>query len=163
MGRLAKYVLPPLLLTVVTAVIGGISLWVQEPLLIPSLGSAIFLQTMTPQEPSARAWNTGIGQAIGAAAGFVAVFVTDAASTPHFMGAEWLMLPRVIAAAVAVFVTSVLQRLLAATTAAGGATALVVTLGAETATAAGAVRLATGIVLVTLLGEASRRLILRVR
>lgn len=60
-------------------------------------------------------------------------------------------------------VTSVLQRILRATSAAGGATALIVALGAETATADGAARLAAGILLVTLLGEAARWLVLRTR
>lgn len=163
MKKAAKEVLPPLLITVVLGVIGVFSLWLQEPLLIPSLGSAIFLQTMTPEEPSARAWNTLMGQLVGAAAGFAAVMLSAAASTPHFMGNHHLMPARLVAAAVAAFATCVLQRMLAATSAAGGATALVVALGAETATAAGAVRLVAGILLVTVLGEAARWLVLRTR
>jgi hypothetical protein len=72
----------------------------QRELLIPSLGSAIFLQTTTPEEPSARAWNTGIGQLIGAAAGFGTVFLATAEWTPHFMGSNPLTIARVAAAAI---------------------------------------------------------------
>lgn len=160
---LSKEILPPLLITLILGGIGAFSLWVQQPLLIPSLGSAIFLQTLTPEEPSARAWNTGMGQLIGAAAGFGAVFLATAEWTPHFMGNNPLTIARVAAAAMAVFVTCVLQRILRATSAAGGATALVVALGAETATEDGAIRLVAGILLVTALGEAARWLILRFR
>jgi hypothetical protein len=160
---LSKEALPPLLITLVLGGIGAFSLWVRQPLLIPSLGSAIFLQTLTPEEPSARAWNTGIGQLIGAAAGFGAVFLATAEWTPHFMGNNPLTIARVAAAAMAVLLTCVLQRILRATSAAGGATALVVALGAETATEEGAIRLVAGILLVTLLGEVSRWLILRCR
>jgi hypothetical protein len=162
-GTLCREILPPLLIAAVLTAIGAVSIHVQQPLLVPSLGSAICLQTMTPDAPSARAWNTGMGQLIGAAAGFAAVFLLSAAWTPHFMGNNPLTVPRVAAAVAAVIVTSVLQRILRATSAAGGATALIVALGAETATADGAARLAAGILLVTLLGEAARWLVLRTR
>ncbi|WP_428488318.1 HPP family protein [Rhodopila sp.] len=163
MSSLSKELLPPLLIAVVLGIIGVISIWVQAPLLIPSLGSAIFLQTLTPEEPSARPWNTGVGQLVGAAAGFIGVFVAAAASTPHFMADDRLTFARVAAAVIAVLLSAAGQRVLKATSAAGGATALVVALGAETATEAGAIRLFFGILLVTAIGEAARQLILRSR
>ena len=160
---ICREILPPVLIATVLGAIGGFSIYVQQPMLVPSLGSAIFLQTMTPEEPAARAWNTGMGQFIGAAAGFAAVFLLSAAWTPHFMGDNPLTMPRVAAAIAAVIVTCLLQRVLRATSAAGGATALIVALGAETATVDGAARLAAGILLVTLLGEAARWLVLKTR
>jgi hypothetical protein len=163
MRAMGREVLPPLLITFVLGAIGAFSLRVQDPMLVPSLGSAIFLQTMTPEQPSARAWNTGMGQLIGAAAGFAAVFLAAAEWTPHFMGKNPLTIARVAAACMAVLLTYVVQRILRATSAAGGATALVVALGAETATEDGAIRLVAGILLVTALGEAARWLILKTR
>ncbi len=157
---LATHIVPPFAVAAVLGAIGAFSAWVQEPLLVPSLGSAIFLQTLTPKEPSARVWNTLVGQLAGAASGFAAIFVFAAEQSPSFMTDHRLLFSRVLAALVAVFLTSVLQQVLKATSAAGGATALVVALGAETATAAGAARLVAGILLVTLLGETARRFIL---
>jgi hypothetical protein len=121
------------------------------------------LFTDAPEEPSARAWNTGIGQFIGAAGGFGAVSLATAEWTPHFMGNNPLTVACLAAAAMAVLMTCVLQRICRATSAAGGATALVVALGAETATKDGPIRLVAGILPVTVLGEAARWLLLRCR
>jgi len=59
--------------------------------------------------------------------------------------------------------TLLLQALLGAVNPAGGATALILTLGSEAATLAGAVRLTTAVLLVTALGEGARRLSLMLR
>ena len=160
---LATYILPPLAVTVVLGVIGAFSVWAQQPWLIPSLGSAIFLQVLTPEEPSARTWNVAVGQLVGAACGFAGVFLSSAELTPSFIGLNHLTVDRVLATGLAVFLTLVFQYLLRAPNAAGGATALVVALGAETPTFAGAGRLALGILLVTAMGETARRFILRLK
>ncbi len=160
---LNKFLAPTLGIAFVIGVIGAVSLWVGQPLLIPSLGSAIFLQLMTPEEPSARTWNTAVGQLAGAGCGFGAVALLGVAGKSHFMVGSALLAARVGAAVLAVFGTAIIQYLLDAVSAAGGATALIVAVGAETTSPDGAVRLVAGIVLVTALGEPIRRWIVRRR
>jgi hypothetical protein len=101
-----------------------------------------------------------MGQLLGTAGDFVRVCLASAQAAAHFMANHHLIIARLLAAVMAVALTAAGQRLLRATNSAGGATALVVALGAETATIAGAVRLVAGIVLVTAMGEAARRIIL---
>lgn len=160
---LVTWIVQSLAVSIVLGLIGLFSVWAHEAWLLPSLASAAFLQTLTPNEPSARPWNTAVGQLAGAVGGFAGVFLTSAWATPTFMGDHPLAMARVAAAVIGVFVAALLQHLLKATSAAGGATALIVAVGAETATAAGVLRLVCGVLLVTTLGEAARRIILAVR
>jgi CBS-domain-containing membrane protein len=143
--------------------IGALSIGLSQPLLVPSLGAAILLQVHLPDLPNARPWNTAIGQLCGGACGFAALFVLGAMGDPSFSGPHPLTAGRVEATMLAVAATLLLQALLRAINPAGGATALIVSLGSEAATGAGAARLAGAILLVTALGEAARRLALALR
>ena len=151
------------LATVVLGVIALVSVWTQQPLLAPSLGSAVFVQVMSPTEASARAWNTAMGQIIGVAAGLTGVFVAGATLSPIFMSAHPLVLARVLAVVIAVPLTVLLESALRANSPAGGATAVLLAIGAETPDLSGTGRLLIGIGLVTALGEAARWLVLRAR
>lgn len=91
------------------------------------------------------------------------VFVTGAWAMPQFMGDHALALHRVLAVVIAVLVAGTVQIAAKAKSPAGGATALVVALGVETANWAGAGRLVLGIALVTVLGEAARQVLIRTR
>lgn len=146
---------------IILTAIGAFSLWVQQPLLAASLGSAVFVQTLTPEEKSGRLWPTGIGQLAGLAGGLIGVILAHAEPAPMFMAAQPLVVARVLAACVAVLVTGCLQAALKAVSPAGAATALILALGMETPDWLGIVRLMTGIALVTLLGEAARQMLLR--
>ena len=53
--------LKTVLAAAVIGVVALISVWLQQPLLAPSLGSAVFVQVMSPDEPSAHPWNTAVG------------------------------------------------------------------------------------------------------
>lgn len=152
-----------LLAALVLGLVGVVSLAVGEPLLVPSLGAAILLQVHLPDLPSARAWNTAVGQLCGAACGFAALYALGAAQDPSFSGVHPLMVGRVAATMVAVAGTLLLQALLGAINPAGGATALIVTLGSEAASRAGAARLTAAVLLLTALGEGARRLSLGLR
>jgi hypothetical protein len=156
-----KRLAPPFVVAVILGVIGALAVWLQEPWMMPSLGSAIFVQILTPREPSARAWNTGLGQVAGIAGGFAGVYLAAATTTPTFMGDHKLVFARVLAVVIAVLVTAAVQLAIKATNPAGGATAMIVAMGLETANWSGAGRLVVGIALVTILGEAARHLILR--
>ncbi len=148
---------------IIMAVIGIFSLRVQEPLLVPSLGSAVLVQTLTPERRSGRIWPTGMGQLAGLAGGLVGVFLAQAAPAPIFMGGHPLVASRLLAACVAVLVTGGLQCGLRAVSPAGGATALIVAFGMETPTLPGIARLTVGILLITGLGEAARHTLLQLK
>jgi CBS-domain-containing membrane protein len=146
---LADWVLPPIAGAGVLCGIGALGLLAHDAWLTPSLGSAILIQVMTPREPSARLWNTFIGQALAVFAGFAAVYIAGDHTLP--------------AVAIALAATVLLQRALQATCPAGGAVALLIALGSVPANLHGAWLLAIGIVLVTGMGEAMRVVILKVK
>ena len=156
-----KSIVQAALAAVVLGVIGLVAVWSGQPLLAPSLASAAYAQILTPQTLSATPWSAGAGQVAGLIGGFAGVFASGAVATPIFMGGHPLVVQRVLAVAIAVVVGAGLQLALKATSPAGGATAVVVAIGAETASLEGAARMVVAIVLVTLLGEAARRVVLK--
>ena len=111
--------------------IAALSVLLQEPLLAPSLASAMFVQVMTPGQPTAKPWNTAVGQLVGLAAGLIGVYVSFATTVPMFMGDHPLVWARVLAVVIAVVLKVVGQTVLKAFSPAGGATALVIAIGAE--------------------------------
>lgn len=145
----------------VLAVIGAVSVWVGEAWLIPSLGSAVFVQTMTPEDPGGRGWNTAMGQILGLAGGFAGVFITGAVAAPHFTGHHALLFVRVAAIALSVFFTAILQFSCDAVSPAGGAIAIIVATGSKSASWSGLRDIVAGIALVTVFGEIARQFILR--
>ena len=155
-----KIVLSASLLVIVIGLLALGSIWAQQAWLAPSIGAAAFAQIMSPKETSSQPYSIFLGQIIGAIAGFIGVFASRSIDVGALMGSHDLMMPRVVAVAIAVLITALGQLLTKAKTPSGGATALVVAIGAEVATYAGAFRLLVGIILVTALGEAARRLLL---
>lgn len=151
------------LATLVLGLIGIIAVAVQEPILAPSLGSAVFVQVTTPQTSAARAWNTAGGQFAGMIGGFAGVFVTGVTTLPAFFGDHRLIALRVLALVIATFLTIVTQQICRCVSPAGGATAIIVAFGEESASWLGVQHLLAGILLVTLLGEAARWLVLKVQ
>ncbi|MGU3664118.1 HPP family protein [Methylobacterium sp. A49B] len=160
---MATDLLQALMAALALGLVGILSIAVGEPLLVPSLGAAILLQVHLPDLPSARAWNTAVGQLCGAACGFAALAALGAAHDPSFSGLHPLTAGRVAATTAAVAGTLLSQALLGAINPAGGATVLIVTLGSEAATWVGAARLTAAVLLLTALGEGARRLSLRLR
>ena len=158
---MTKSALQGLLVAGVLAVIAALSVLLQQPLLAPSLGSAVFVQVTSPNEPSARPWNTAVGQFVGLAAGFIGIYVASASTVPVFMAGHPLVWARVLAVVVAIFLTVLGETVFQATSPAGAATAVVIATGAETADWAGFGRLAFAIALVTALGEIARRIMLK--
>lgn len=161
MAGLARAAVKPIAASVVLAIIGAWAVRVQVPWLVPSLGSAVVAQTLDAPQPTSRPWSIGGGQVMGLAGGFAGVYLLGAGSTPIFMGDHRLTFARIGAAAIAVLIAGALQLAFQAKSPAGGATALIVALGQETANWSGAGRLITGILLVTVLGEIARRIVLR--
>ncbi len=155
------YLPPAVASVIVLCAIGALGLWARDAWLVPSLGSALFVQVMTPQEPSGRLWNTAAGQLAGVAAGFTAVFLAGAADVPPFMSHNPLEWSRLTAVGLGAALTVLLQRALDATCPAGGATVLLIALGTVPPSWHGALLLVVGVGLVSLLGEAARVALLR--
>jgi hypothetical protein len=128
------------------------------PWLFPSLGPTIAIQSEAPGHPSARPWNVFVGHLIGASVGFAAVRLTGVIHAPPVNVSHALTLARVVAAALAVFVSMGLQTLARARHAPAQATTLLIVVGALDADLRGALVLLCGIALVAVLGEAVRRL-----
>jgi hypothetical protein len=159
----ASKITASILIAAILGVIGGFAVWAQQPFLAPSLGSAVFTQLLHPEEKSATPYAIVVGQIAGAAAGFAGVFIAGAIVAPPFTGGHPLDWVRVLAIVIAALLAAATQLVTGALTPAGGATALVVALGAESADWRGIMHLAAGLVLVSVLGEAARRAILRQR
>ena len=157
-----KHLAEALALALLLGLIGLFSVWANEPFLVPSLGSAAFVQVFMATERAAKPWSTGMGQLIGVAGGLVEVYVAGVAQSPSFMDHQPLIYGRVLAVVIAIFLTAFGQRLATATSAAGGATAMLLTLGAEQANLPGVGRLVLGIISVTALGEVARRAMLAI-
>ena len=70
----------PVSAALVVLVVGLLGLLVGLPWLVPSIGPSAVLIAVTPNHPTARAWNTIVGHAGGILAGFAAVAVLGANS-----------------------------------------------------------------------------------
>jgi CBS-domain-containing membrane protein len=149
--------------TFLLVVIGAIGVATGWPWLVPSLGAAAFVQTMTPDQPSARPWHVVMGQLCGLAGGYAGVYAVGAEALPALESGHPLVWLRVAAVAIAVAVTVLLMFAIDGKNPAGGATTLLIALGTEPQTWRGAVIMVVGILLVSALGEATRFLILRLR
>jgi HPP family len=136
--------------------VGLIGVLIGKPWLLPSLGPSAMLIALNPAHPQARAWNTLIGHLGGIAAGFAGIVLAGAANAPSPILQGELVLPRVIAATIAIALTLVLGALLRASHPPAAATTLLVALGA-TATADKALSLLAGVVVLTVAGELLRR------
>ncbi len=124
-SRRYMMVAPPLIL----ALVGTLGAVAGQPWLFPSLGPTAFLLAVSPEEPAARLWNTLVGHAIGASAGFAALFLCAAENAPAALAAETTPVSRIIATVVAVGLTVALQLKLNAKHPPAAATTMLITLG----------------------------------
>jgi HPP family protein len=155
-----NFLLPAGLSGTVLAAIGALGWLAGIPWLLPSLGPTLAIQTSTPLHASARMRNVAFGHGIGLAAGLLAVFLTGAAHAPAVMDMvkDTLSLERVAASVIAVALSLAVQHRFKLTHPPAEATTLIVALGGVEPTPAGALTVVAAIALVTVLGEAARRL-----
>jgi len=139
-------------------VIGLIGLVAHQPLLFPSLGPTAFLQTETPDQPSSRPYNVIVGHLVGLLAGFLAVWVCQAAGAPSVLTTHELTAPRVWASVLAIVLTLLVGLLLRASHPPAAATTLLASLGGFPPTLRSTGTVMAGVLLVALLGEGLRRL-----
>jgi hypothetical protein len=155
---LPRRVPPSVYAGVVMAAIGVLGWASGVPWIFPSLGPTIAIQAGSPEHESARLWNVVAGHIIGAGVGYAMVYVTGVVHEAAMSVSQVLSAPRVVAAALAVFISMGLQELVDARHAPAQATTLLIVVGALDATAHGAFVLLAGVALVALFGEGVRRM-----
>lgn len=138
--------------------VGLVGMAAGMPWLFPSLGPTIAIQTSSPDLPSAQPWNVFGGHLIGLCCGLAAVYLTGAAATPGVADAAVLSGVRVGAAVLAVLLSMWVQAALRARHPPAEATTLLIALGALAPTLKTALLVLSGVALITIVGEASRRL-----
>lgn len=138
---------PALICFGVLAVVGALAMLAHKPWLFPSLGPTIFLLAVGPDEPAARPRNVFLGHAIGAAAGFAAIYLCGAQTAPSVFEGQGLAPSRAAATAVAVGLTLFFQTLANARHPPAAATTMLLTLGAMPPGAASAAAIAAGVTL----------------
>jgi CBS domain-containing membrane protein len=110
------------------AVIGVLAWWTGEPLLFPSLGPSLMLVLDSPSQPSAQTLNIVVGHFVGLFVGLFAITVTGLQGAPPVteVGTTGA---RVLAAALALSLTTVILHVVDRSHAPAGATTLIVSLG----------------------------------
>lgn len=99
-----------------------------EPFIFPSLGPTAFLLFYTPTSPAASPFNTVVGHAVGAGAGYLALVMFGLTDDPPALATS-VTGGRVGAAAVSLALTSAVMVWLRAPHPPAGATTLIVSLG----------------------------------
>lgn len=138
--------------------VGTIGLLAHQPWLFPSLGPTAFLQVETPEQPTARFYNTVVGHFLGLGAGYLSVALLGAQTAPAVLLTHQLTSIRVGAAVLAVTLNMLGGLLLKASHPPAAATTLLVALGGFEMNVHGALTVVAGVIIVATAGEALRRI-----
>jgi hypothetical protein len=157
-AKIPDFAWGPLAGGILILAVGLIALAAGQVWLFPSLGPTVYLQVVTPQQPSAKIYAVLVGHAIGVAAAAVAVAVTGASHTPPVMSSGVLSPERVWASVVAIILLILGEKLAKAGHPPAAATALLITLGGLGTAPKDLLAIAAGVLIVAILGEILRRL-----
>lgn len=113
------------------ALLSGVAMISNTPLVFPSLGPTAFLFFFTPESPTSSPRHSLLGHAIGIVCGYGALLITGLHHAPPVMVAG-VNLQRALAAALSLGLTGALMILLKAAHPPAGATTLIVSLGIVT-------------------------------
>ncbi|WIB65958.1 MULTISPECIES: HPP family protein [unclassified Curtobacterium] len=140
------------------AVAGVVGLVLRQPWLFPSLGPTVMLFFSAPRQPSSRPRNALVGHVVGLAAGYGAYLAFGLVGSPSAPAGG--LTPRyLLAAVVAVAVTTLVLHLLGMQHPPAGATTLIVALGIL-ATPVAVLDMLGAVVLITVVGWGLNRLLL---
>jgi CBS domain-containing membrane protein len=152
----------PLLEGGLLVLVGAIAFMLRRPLLFASLGPTVYEQMEQPSMRSARLYSVVVGHLVGIAAGFLALWICHGWAAPALLSTGVVTWRRVLAAGLAVILTTVGNIVLKSQQPAAAATTLLVSLGTFQDWP-GAQVLLLGVALVAFTGEPLRRWRLRQR
>ncbi|MGB9977783.1 HPP family protein [Methanobacterium sp.] len=136
---------------------GIIGLIAGQPWLFPSLGPTAYLQVETPELKSAHLYNTLVGHYVGIAAGLMGIAIFSLWATPPVLVIHQLLPAWVGAAAVAIFLTIIINMFLRSSHPPAAATTLLVSLGTFRTPSQISVLIA-GVLIIAIIGEILRRI-----
>ncbi len=136
--------------------VGLLSVLTAQPWLIPSLGPTAYIQAENPEHPTTRFYNTVVGHFVGLASGFFSVILFNALNEPAVLTDKRLVLPRLLAAVLAMILTVGIAPVLRASHPPAAATTLLVALG-SLKTPQDALNVMIGVLIVAAVGEVLRR------
>ena len=155
--RIPDAIWAPVAAGTLIAITGFIGIAAGMPWLFPSLGPTAYLQTETPDKPSARFYNTVAGHMMGLVSGFAAVAVFNAWDAPSVLTTHQLIPIRVWAASLALALTLLGNLLLRASHPPSGATTLLVALGTFR-TGSDVLTIVAGVLILAVLGVLFRKI-----
>lgn len=130
---------------------------IHAPLVFTSLGPTAYELIEKPNAKSARTYNIIAGHFVALAAGYLALWLLHAWSSPKVASAGFVAGPRIWAAVIAVTVTTLVTLAIRASQPASLSTALLVALGSMQ-TAKDAVAIVAAVLIMAAVGEPLRRL-----
>ncbi len=136
---------------------GIIGLIAGQPWLFPSLGPTAYLQVETPELESAHFYNTIVGHYVGIVAGLIGITIFNLWATPSVLVSHELLPVWVGAAAIAIFLTIVINMFLRSSHPPAAATTLLVALGAFR-TPSQISALIAGVLIIAVVGGVLRRI-----
>ena len=157
-ARLPDILWTPLIVAILLLTAGYLGLLFHQPWLFASLGPTAYLYGHTPNQASARFYNTVVGHTAAILAGFIAVVLVQAETTPSVFTTHELTWPRVAASVLALAVAVPAELLLRASHPPAAATALLIALGGFNVSAQSAASILIGILIVGSMGEVFRRI-----
>jgi hypothetical protein len=137
-------------------VLAAIGWATRTPLIFASLGPTAYEMIEQPTQKSARPYNVIAGHFVALGAGFFALWVLNAWSSPKVAASGFVAGPRLWAALLAVVLAALVTLLINATQPASMATALLVSLGSMQ-TARDALWIAVAVLIITAIAEPVRR------
>ena len=146
----------PIMGGILIFVIGVIGLIAGQPWLFPSLGPTAYLQVENPGLKSAHFYNVIVGHYVGIVSGLIGIAIFGLWKTPSVLTSHHLLPAWVGAAAIAIFLTIIINMFLRASHPPAAATTLLVALGAFI-TPTQILALIIGVLLIAIIGETFRR------
>jgi len=157
-ARLPNVFWAPLAASALILLTGAIGLLFGQPWLFPSLGPTAMLIAYHPDNKTSSLYNTLIGQLLGIAAGYLAIWLIGVHGSGGMRGIDLLTARHVWASVIGTFLVVFLQIPFTATHTPAVATTLLITLGGFRSTIHDLLALVVGVTIVALAGQVLREI-----